>query len=202
MQVLGTIFDVFVVRKIDGDRILSLLFHLYIVSFVIFNKTGFWLKFIFQTRAREWLFSSEEGQWLVVESSKAARLVMVLLFALWSLQCISIPLSSSLLFVLKSLNTILSFDFRFCWTPVILMVQWMISRWYSCYFLFLLFFSVGWSVMETICQWTKWSVHIYFLEGSLSFGKAIGTGWLRQWSSNSVRINDNLLLLLVFLIRI
>ncbi|KAL5784314.1 hypothetical protein ACOSQ2_006706 [Xanthoceras sorbifolium] len=32
-----------------------------------------------KTRAREWLFSSEEGQWLVVESSKAARLIMVLL---------------------------------------------------------------------------------------------------------------------------
>ncbi|KAL9411310.1 hypothetical protein AB3S75_044996 [Citrus x aurantiifolia] len=30
-------------------------------------------------RAHEWLFSSEEGQWLVVESSKAARLIMVLL---------------------------------------------------------------------------------------------------------------------------
>ncbi|ESR34200.1 methyltransferase 11 domain-containing protein [Citrus sinensis] len=32
-----------------------------------------------KTRAHEWLFSSEEGQWLVVESSKAARLIMVLL---------------------------------------------------------------------------------------------------------------------------
>ncbi|KAL2530193.1 S-adenosyl-L-methionine-dependent methyltransferase superfamily protein [Forsythia ovata] len=32
-----------------------------------------------KTRAHEWLFSSEEGQWLVVESSKAARLVMILL---------------------------------------------------------------------------------------------------------------------------
>ncbi|XP_022761873.1 methyltransferase-like protein 13 isoform X3 [Durio zibethinus] len=32
-----------------------------------------------QTRAHEWLFSSEEGQWQVVESSKAARLIMVLL---------------------------------------------------------------------------------------------------------------------------
>ncbi|KAK2644013.1 hypothetical protein Ddye_019208 [Dipteronia dyeriana] len=32
-----------------------------------------------KTRAREWLFSSEEGQWMVVESSKAARLIMVLL---------------------------------------------------------------------------------------------------------------------------
>ncbi|RVW11979.1 hypothetical protein CK203_091860 [Vitis vinifera] len=31
----------------------------------------------FQTRAHEWLFSSEEGQWMVVESSKAARLIMV-----------------------------------------------------------------------------------------------------------------------------
>ncbi|CBI17265.3 unnamed protein product, partial [Vitis vinifera] len=34
---------------------------------------------LFQTRAHEWLFSSEEGQWMVVESSKAARLIMVLL---------------------------------------------------------------------------------------------------------------------------
>ncbi|KAL5542698.1 hypothetical protein UlMin_010408 [Ulmus minor] len=32
-----------------------------------------------KTRAREWLFSSEEGQWTVVESSGAARLIMVLL---------------------------------------------------------------------------------------------------------------------------
>lgn len=32
-----------------------------------------------KTRVREWLFSSEEGQWMVVESSKAARLIMVLL---------------------------------------------------------------------------------------------------------------------------
>ncbi|KAK3008284.1 hypothetical protein RJ639_015352 [Escallonia herrerae] len=32
-----------------------------------------------KTRAREWLFCSEEGQWTVVESSRAARLVMVLL---------------------------------------------------------------------------------------------------------------------------
>ncbi|KAM7488923.1 hypothetical protein LguiB_026407 [Lonicera macranthoides] len=32
-----------------------------------------------KTRAHEWLFSSEEGQWTVVESSKAARLIMVLL---------------------------------------------------------------------------------------------------------------------------
>ncbi|XP_043722244.1 eEF1A lysine and N-terminal methyltransferase isoform X2 [Telopea speciosissima] len=32
-----------------------------------------------KTRARDWLFSSEEGQWMVVESSKAARLIMVLL---------------------------------------------------------------------------------------------------------------------------
>ncbi|XP_054805019.1 uncharacterized protein LOC129308061 isoform X2 [Prosopis cineraria] len=31
------------------------------------------------TRAREWLFFSEEGQWMVVRSSKAARLVMVFL---------------------------------------------------------------------------------------------------------------------------
>ncbi|MED6130775.1 hypothetical protein PIB30_003795 [Stylosanthes scabra] len=32
-----------------------------------------------KTRAREWLFFSEEGQWMVVRSSKAARLIMVLL---------------------------------------------------------------------------------------------------------------------------
>ncbi|KAK1287100.1 hypothetical protein QJS10_CPB19g01422 [Acorus calamus] len=32
-----------------------------------------------KTRAHDWLFSSEEGQWLVVESSKSARLVMVFL---------------------------------------------------------------------------------------------------------------------------
>lgn len=32
-----------------------------------------------KTRAHEWLFTSEEGQWLVVESSKAARLIMVFL---------------------------------------------------------------------------------------------------------------------------
>ncbi|KAJ8755387.1 hypothetical protein K2173_019185 [Erythroxylum novogranatense] len=32
-----------------------------------------------KNRAHEWLFSSEEGQWMVVESSKAARLVMVIL---------------------------------------------------------------------------------------------------------------------------
>ncbi|GFY81620.1 S-adenosyl-L-methionine-dependent methyltransferases superfamily protein [Actinidia rufa] len=32
-----------------------------------------------KARAREWLFSSEEGQWQIVESSKAARLMMVLL---------------------------------------------------------------------------------------------------------------------------
>ncbi|CAN4120822.1 unnamed protein product [Withania somnifera] len=32
-----------------------------------------------KTRAREWLFSSEEGQWVVVENSKAARLIMILL---------------------------------------------------------------------------------------------------------------------------
>ncbi|PKA59642.1 hypothetical protein AXF42_Ash020243 [Apostasia shenzhenica] len=30
-------------------------------------------------RAREWLFASEEGQWQIVESSKAARLIMVFL---------------------------------------------------------------------------------------------------------------------------
>ncbi|XP_020975767.1 methyltransferase-like protein 13 [Arachis ipaensis] len=32
-----------------------------------------------KTRSREWLFFSEEGQWMVVRSSKAARLIMVLL---------------------------------------------------------------------------------------------------------------------------
>ncbi|KAK9664552.1 hypothetical protein RND81_14G050800 [Saponaria officinalis] len=32
-----------------------------------------------KTRAQEWLFFSEEGQWMVVESSKAARLIMILL---------------------------------------------------------------------------------------------------------------------------
>ncbi|KAE8677584.1 hypothetical protein F3Y22_tig00111505pilonHSYRG00024 [Hibiscus syriacus] len=32
-----------------------------------------------KTRAHEWLFSSEEGQWQVVESSKTARLIMILL---------------------------------------------------------------------------------------------------------------------------
>ncbi|WCJ33167.1 eEF1A lysine and N-terminal methyltransferase [Euphorbia peplus] len=32
-----------------------------------------------KTRSHEWLFSSEEGQWLVVESSNAARLIMVIL---------------------------------------------------------------------------------------------------------------------------
>lgn len=32
-----------------------------------------------KTRAHEWLFASEEGQWLIVESSKAARLIMVFL---------------------------------------------------------------------------------------------------------------------------
>ncbi|XAR62550.1 Endothelin-converting enzyme 1 [Bertholletia excelsa] len=35
-------------------------------------------------RSHEWLFSSEEGQWIVVESSKAARLIMVLLDAIHS----------------------------------------------------------------------------------------------------------------------
>ncbi|KAK2393943.1 eEF1A lysine and N-terminal methyltransferase [Trifolium repens] len=30
-------------------------------------------------RACEWLFFSEEGQWMVVRSSKAARLIMVFL---------------------------------------------------------------------------------------------------------------------------
>ncbi|KAK7400091.1 hypothetical protein VNO78_11291 [Psophocarpus tetragonolobus] len=34
-----------------------------------------------KTRAREWLFYSEEGQWMVVRSSKAARLIMVFLDA-------------------------------------------------------------------------------------------------------------------------
>ncbi|XXG50309.1 hypothetical protein AAC387_Pa02g4344 [Persea americana] len=34
---------------------------------------------VHKTRAHEWLFSSEEGQWVVVESSKAARLIMVFL---------------------------------------------------------------------------------------------------------------------------
>ncbi|CAN6462771.1 unnamed protein product [Victoria cruziana] len=32
-----------------------------------------------KTRAHEWLFSSEEGQWLVVENAKASRLIMVFL---------------------------------------------------------------------------------------------------------------------------
>lgn len=32
-----------------------------------------------KTRAHEWLFTSEEGQWLVVESSKAARLIMIIM---------------------------------------------------------------------------------------------------------------------------
>ncbi|XP_073128058.1 uncharacterized protein [Henckelia pumila] len=32
-----------------------------------------------RTRAHEWLFSSEEGQWLVVASSRAARLLMIIL---------------------------------------------------------------------------------------------------------------------------
>ncbi|EEF44186.1 S-adenosylmethionine-dependent methyltransferase, putative [Ricinus communis] len=32
-----------------------------------------------KTRAHEWLFCSEEGQWMVVESSQAARLIMVIL---------------------------------------------------------------------------------------------------------------------------
>ncbi|CAO2822471.1 unnamed protein product [Amaranthus hypochondriacus] len=30
-----------------------------------------------KTRGQEWLFSSEEGQWMVVESAKAARLIMI-----------------------------------------------------------------------------------------------------------------------------
>ncbi|CAJ1939114.1 unnamed protein product [Sphenostylis stenocarpa] len=34
-----------------------------------------------KARAREWLFYSEEGQWMVVKSSKAARLIMVFLDA-------------------------------------------------------------------------------------------------------------------------
>ncbi|XP_052189283.1 uncharacterized protein LOC127799356 isoform X2 [Diospyros lotus] len=32
-----------------------------------------------KARAQEWLFSSEDGQWMVVESAKAARLIMVIL---------------------------------------------------------------------------------------------------------------------------
>ncbi|XP_074276180.1 uncharacterized protein LOC141599940 [Silene latifolia] len=32
-----------------------------------------------KTRTQEWLFFSEEGQWMVVESSQAARLIMILL---------------------------------------------------------------------------------------------------------------------------
>ncbi|XP_073013391.1 uncharacterized protein [Typha latifolia] len=32
-----------------------------------------------KTRAHEWLFTSEEGQWCIVESSKAARLILVFL---------------------------------------------------------------------------------------------------------------------------
>ncbi|XP_076943336.1 uncharacterized protein LOC143613546 [Bidens hawaiensis] len=32
-----------------------------------------------KTRAHEWLFSSEEGQWMIVESSKSARLIMIFL---------------------------------------------------------------------------------------------------------------------------
>ncbi|URD73342.1 Methyltransferase domain [Musa troglodytarum] len=32
-----------------------------------------------KARAHEWLFTSEEGQWLIVESSKAARLIMIFL---------------------------------------------------------------------------------------------------------------------------
>ncbi|KAL8106172.1 hypothetical protein AgCh_029834 [Apium graveolens] len=32
-----------------------------------------------KTRAHEWIFSSEEGQWTIIESSKAARLIIVLL---------------------------------------------------------------------------------------------------------------------------
>nr|GLL47828.1 methyltransferase-like protein 13 [Ipomoea trifida] len=32
-----------------------------------------------KTRAHEWLFSTEEGQWIIVENSKAARLIMILL---------------------------------------------------------------------------------------------------------------------------
>ncbi|RVW83015.1 hypothetical protein CK203_042442 [Vitis vinifera] len=42
-------------------------------------KSFVWLVAHKKTRAHEWLFSSEEGQWMVVESSKAARLIMVLL---------------------------------------------------------------------------------------------------------------------------
>ncbi|KAK1592767.1 hypothetical protein Q3G72_029972 [Acer saccharum] len=36
---------------------------------------------VHETRAREWLFSLEEGQWMAVESSKAAYLIMFLLDA-------------------------------------------------------------------------------------------------------------------------
>ncbi|XP_021745567.1 methyltransferase-like protein 13 [Chenopodium quinoa] len=32
-----------------------------------------------KTRVREWLFTSEEGQWMVVESAKAARLIIIFL---------------------------------------------------------------------------------------------------------------------------
>lgn len=32
-----------------------------------------------KTRAHEWLYSSEEGQWVIVDNSKAARLIMILL---------------------------------------------------------------------------------------------------------------------------
>lgn len=32
----------------------------------------------FQTRGHEWIFSSEEGQWVVVDNSKTARLLMVI----------------------------------------------------------------------------------------------------------------------------
>lgn len=46
---------------------------------------------LFQTRAHEWLFSSEEGQWLVIESSKAARLIMV--FSFVSVTIISVTFS-------------------------------------------------------------------------------------------------------------
>nr|XP_043614959.1 eEF1A lysine and N-terminal methyltransferase [Erigeron canadensis] len=35
--------------------------------------------FVPKTRSQEWLYASEEGQWMIVESSKSARLIMVFL---------------------------------------------------------------------------------------------------------------------------
>ena len=32
---------------------------------------------VMQGRAHEWLFSTEEGQWEIVEAAKAGRLIMV-----------------------------------------------------------------------------------------------------------------------------